>query len=387
MTGGAMKVWSDADMYATADAIATLGEGDLLHLLKPPLIGLKTLLGRAGRNADLMRRIQLAKSIRKQRLSEQADDRYAAALIEVLPLIRSGATVADACRSNAHFPDAKAIYALLKRRRELKLKLDQAFADRDAMKAANRLPPLSDDQIEHIIAAVSNGALIKEAFASASNRASSELRVFLRSRPDLKARLNTAVAEREASNRARGRQAVVEKRTWSDADYDAALDAIRHHRGRSIHEVLGNNLPTYNGIWDRSRRSVGFAERFRDAIGEQMAWRRTTYAKQPKRIYERETLRRGLNENDLYREVSKLFHRGMDPDLRDDLISNVVIAVLAGELSRDKLTVRGAAVGWHHQRQVNGRQMDTLDRPAYDNAKTSLLDTITSDRWSFEGAV
>lgn len=382
-----MKVWSDADMYATADAIATLGEGNLLHLLKPPLIGLQTLLGRASRNADLMRRIRLAKSVRKQRLSEQADDRYAAALIDVLPLIRSGATVADACRNNPHSPDPTVIFGLLKKRPELKLKLDQAVADREAMKVANRLPPLSDDQIERIMAAVSNGALIKEAFAATSNRSSSELRVFLRSRPDLKARLNTAVAEREASNRARGRQAVVEKRTWSDADYDAALDAIRNHRGRSIHDVLGNNLPTYNGIWDRSRRSVGFAERFRDAIGEQMAWRRTTYAKQPKRIYQQETLRRGLNENELYREASKLFHRGMDPDLRDDLISNVVTAVLAGELPRDELAVRGAAVGWHHHRKLNGRQMDTLDRPAYDNAKISLLDTITGDQWSFEGAI
>ena len=92
-----MATFSDADMNATADAIAHLGTGDLLDLLKPPLVGLRTLLSRAARSPALKQRIANAKLIRKRRLTQVAEHRYADALRQMLPLIRNGATVQDAC--------------------------------------------------------------------------------------------------------------------------------------------------------------------------------------------------------------------------------------------------------------------------------------------------
>lgn len=380
------KVWSDADMIATADAIASLGAGDLRLLLKPPLIGLATLWARASHNASLRARIKAAKRVRAERLAAQTERRNLAAIDEILVLMRDGCTLAEACKSQPRFPSQNVIFDLVRKHPGIGARLKSAAAERKHKQAIDLPPVLTAEEIDHIVELIAGGALIKEAFAVA-RRSHATLREFLRANSGIRARINAAVTDRENGGQARGRQAVVAKRSWADADYDAALAAIRSHRGRTIHEVLGNTLPSYNSIWERARRSGGFAERYRDAIGEQIAWRRTTYAHQPKRVYQKETLRRGLNENDLYREASDLFHKGLDPDLRDDLISYVVIAVLDGELPRDEIASRGASIGWKQNRRFNGMPMDTLDRPMFDDKSVSLGDSLTSGQWSFEDAI
>jgi hypothetical protein len=377
--------WSEADLFATADAIASLGAGDLLLLLKPPLVGLQSLMARAYRNPELKARIDAAKSRRKANIAAAVEARYVEAFHKTLPLIRAGATLVEACGSDPALPDYTTIYNLVRRHPDLRNKLDETFAARDRDKW-NAVPPaVALIEIEKIIELVRSGYLLKDAFDKVSERSHATIRTFLRNNPAIKARIDAAVTARESGPKARGHHAVAEKLTWSDAAYDEALEAVRRHRGKTIHDVLGSDRPTYNSVWRRAQCSPGFAERYRDALGEYKAWRQTAYAKQPKRVYAKENLRRSLNENKLYREVSKLFQNYHDPDLRDDLISSVVIAVLDGEI--DELARDGADFAWQQHRKLQLITMDTLDRPMFDKPGSTLGDTITADQWTFEDAI
>ncbi|MGO3931791.1 hypothetical protein [Rhodopseudomonas pseudopalustris] len=176
---------------------------------------------------------------------------------------------------------------------------------------------------------------------------------------------------------------------FSEEAYDEALAILRSDpaKARLIIKRAKGRLPSFNAIVSRAKTDPAVAAIFGDARLKRRAAKahaRTDKANKP--VYQDGVLRSGLLLDDLYREASTLFHRGL-PD-RDDMISEVVLAVLQGELKREEISTKGVKLGWARVSRFN-KGTDSLDRPiARDGgSSTTVLDMVKADHWSFEDAI
>lgn len=171
----------------------------------------------------------------------------------------------------------------------------------------------------------------------------------------------------------------------SEDQFAAALDVLAAHPTVSVAELVSSgsvSVPSRNVLHHRrSKASKLFALKAKyDAV---MAHRRKQRAAlRPKPVvYAEYVLQTALSRDELYREASALFARFL-PD-RDDMISEVVFAVLDGRLKREEIATKGAAIGWRHFNSLHQRGIDNLDFKTENG--TSALDNMTADQWTFEG--
>lgn len=84
----------------------------------------------------------------------------------------------------------------------------------------------------------------------------------------------------------------------------------------------------------------------------------------------------------LYQEIEQLVPSGLPPDIRDDVISELFLAVLDGSLSRDRLQSGGRAI---MDRAIDNcgacrwTALRSLDAPITESGMT-LADIIADDR-------
>lgn len=150
--------------------------------------------------------------------------------------------------------------------------------------------------------------------------------------------------------------------------------------------LIAANLPVTEAIRARGKTNAEVKAKYAEAIAHRMAVRVAANQAQrpPKKVYGQHLLQRGLQLDDLYREVSKLFSRA-HPDF-DDMVSDVVVAVLDGDISFDEIGDRGVRIGGAFCQGMRRGNAISLSTPV-GMGNYVLGDLLSNDDWTMEGAV
>ena len=387
MTGRFVKKWDEDAVTASLEAIVTTDAPKYAAVLKPPLVPYATLYERAATDPAFERRLAAAVAVRKARFAAARVAGQLSHLDAIICLVASGMTVRAACKTDRAYPSFGTVYTLLKTDADRSARLHEALRLRDEAASAARPPIVQDEAIQKIAQHVESGSSLGEALTVAGVNKTALYKHYRRDATSRSVVLG-AIDRRESGDHATGRAARYDpRRVWTDAEFEAALAAISAYAGKSVKDVLQAPLMTYPVIYGKAQRDPGFLLRLNDAIGGYIKRRKLARPKVVKRVYEQNVLRSGLLLDQIYADASKLFHRGLDDDLRDDMISEVVMAVLDGRLPRDEVAKNGREFGWAFVRGLKRQAIDSLDRTVgFDGDKRSLGDLMTSDQWSFEDA-
>lgn len=92
-----------------------------------------------------------------------------------------------------------------------------------------------------------------------------------------------------------------------------------------------------------------------------------------------DTLGMHLSQNAIYAAASAAVHRGMPPDVRDDILSMIVLAVLEGEFPVEEIAAQAKKFISAHYRQFSKFSTVSIDAvvPGTDNLR--LIDTLAAD--------
>jgi hypothetical protein len=179
------------------------------------------------------------------------------------------------------------------------------------------------------------------------------------------------------------------KRYTADAHAAAFKMLLENPHGIRRRLAAASDLPSLDSVRGRARHSDSGAEALQNATYARWKLRLEKAQARAKaaalRRQPADHLRQGLMKDDLYRDVTRLFSPAIPADVRDDMISAVVVAVLDGEIDRGSLAIEGKKIGARILSDT--RRMDTLDRPAFAGSDSNIVDLITADRWTFEGAI
>ncbi|RTL80832.1 MAG: hypothetical protein EKK35_08205 [Bradyrhizobiaceae bacterium] len=188
-------------------------------------------------------------------------------------------------------------------------------------------------------------------------------------------------------------------RRYSDEQHAQALEVLKSDpvNARKILRQNAGKLPSMKAIYGRGKTYAITAEIFEEArLVRREAYReiwaaarlaRKANRKSRAQPYLTNVLRSGLLLDDLYSEARKLFHPAIPAHERDDMISEVVLAVWEKRITREEIATRGKAIGWKFANSQNNRRFDSLDAPVFEDSHLAYVDTLSSDQWSFEGAI
>jgi hypothetical protein len=149
---------------------------------------------------------------------------------------------------------------------------------------------------------------------------------------------------------------------YSEADLETAAAIIQSDGLDSYKRTAGGHLPCHSQLWKRAKRDPGFA---------------AVYGLAVKGLRNRRQAER--SSDNLYARVNGAVPSRMDPEARDDVISDIVEAVLAGRLAEDQITARCAEFVAAHNRMFSRFNAVSLDAPIFDDRSHSMLDNLTTD--------
>lgn len=282
-------------------------------------------------------------------------------------LIAQGITITAALATSPQFPNLVQFLVFLKRYPAYRAKLDAAKPVGAITYGENP----SRFYFDEIVGLIAKGMSVRAA---------------LYSKPEFPSPAdfnNFVYGPRGATHRQRLAEAMkLGKRIWrggfkfTDEDYNRALAAIISNPDKSLNAILGGDLPTYDALHERCTLDQSFRVRYVAATSGRNANRKIS-AKAPV----------GIWDHALYQRVSDAMSRVklfVDPEVRLDLISDVVVDVWAGKVPPDEIT---SALSTHITRwNRENRPTRSLDEEMFEDGSTTLLDTLTADEWTFESA-
>lgn len=155
---------------------------------------------------------------------------------------------------------------------------------------------------------------------------------------------------------------------YQEADYSRALAHLQ--AGHPLSSLRQFGLPSAEALRSRGRIDPGFHERYRAAVEIYRALGTDG---------EGVTLQRALSQNELYAAVDQALGRGLDPFVREEVRSEMILAVLDGEITEAEITRETArefvadyyrsARGWRHQ---------SLDAAVWDRSTRTRHDLIAA---------
>lgn len=198
----------------------------------------------------------------------------------------------------------------------------------------------------------------------------------------------------------------VRRRRHTDAEFLQVMEILRDNPDKTerwlFANVVGPELPTRLMVQSRCRSDSVFAALRKSMLdGRQgsitpvitdkmrAAWiaRRKTNG-QPAVARPAGQLRQALRRNDLFAMADRVVSRRLDPHIRDDVRSDIVLALLEGALDRD--AIGKAARGFEVRAQHWDRRFSvlSLDRTVggADGESVAFVDIFTSDNWTYEAA-
>ncbi|MGR4929039.1 hypothetical protein ACIPUD_19920 [Bradyrhizobium sp. CAR08] len=251
---------------------------------------------------------------------------FASQFEAIIARVAAGETLTATLRA-LDLPGKSGFDAWLRRHPDLRARLDAA-------------KPLSGQALvrarfEDILTAIRNGATAEGAVESFGGTGASFFKV-IKTDAALKARFIAATADREDGQNAIGKSATGR---WSEADFDRALDALRAAPKVGMQRVLGEGFPTPFLVLDKAKRDPVFRERLIEVVGER-AKRRAGLKKQAPREYAEGLLRQACLALDMYRSADRAA-AGLDPEDREDVTSEIILAFLEGEITVDEIRTKG----------------------------------------------
>jgi hypothetical protein len=354
-------------------------------------------------------------------------------LDELLRLIADGMTMRQACESDPRFPPHQ-VFAVQTRINPI---IRARYLEAKDLWKVNRSP--AGKYFERIIALIESGMSIAEACTTDPlfPHPDTFYQVTIR-KPDRAARLAEAMRKRDADPEFAG------QRSFTEAEWNAALDAIRNCADASIASALVAPLPSQNTLLARCRRDPAFSDLYQAAMNarpdprlhrpaayqealDQIAAHpsltieaalsssserlpsaaslflrarhdavfRTAAAavfrarKQERRrltakpVYHQHMLASGLALNEFYAIAEKAVSRGFEPADREDIKSELVLALLAGEISPEQAPRMGREFAHRFFKPQNRQRFRSLDTAAFgeDGSRMAFVDTFSADNW------
>lgn len=224
-------------------------------------------------------------------------------------------------------------------------------------------------KFDAILAAVKSGDGIRAAIAD-HGCSDSAFYKHVKRTPGARERLVAASSVRERHGR---RASLAPQRRYTDAEIDAALDRFATAKAGRTPDLTG--AASVYAIYGRAYRNPEFRERLVAVMGERAKRREAAKPPvSPKGVSHH--LLDALLLDDLYAAARKVT-AGFDPNDRDDVISELVLAALEGEYTaKDFKTKRVAAM----KRAIGDRnQFRSLDAPISNSHNADTLgDEIAS---------
>lgn len=189
--------------------------------------------------------------------------------------------------------------------------------------------------------------------------------------------ISRAWRDREKSSGARMKTNVV----YTEEQYDAAIELLTRNPHKSIRSqaaALAVDLPDRGLIYTRARKDPEFAARFAAAKKtiRSVVSRHTPRA--PKPVYRSNLLRRALLAHPIWKAARRAVPRS---DYADDVIQEIVLAVLEGELAAEDIAVKGNTLGYKRLRIPGGFASldDRVRIKGRESERDTLIDSISSD--------
>ena len=165
-----------------------------------------------------------------------------------------------------------------------------------------------------------------------------------------------------------GRHRAIRERTYSDDEYDRAVGIIKRIGVTAYGEHSKDEaLPHKSIVWRKGNTDAAFRRRYAAA---------TAVAQIPQRG---EKSRSVLLSNELYAQVNRAVSKKLDPDAREDVISDIVEAVLAGRIAEADIAAKCSEFATAHNRLFSKYRNKSLDAPIFDDRALNILDRLTTD--------
>lgn len=170
-------------------------------------------------------------------------------------------------------------------------------------------------------------------------------------------------AAAEAARRVRvGRAAF-----YGASDYERALRHLQE--GNGISSLAASGHPRAEALRNWGRANPDFAERYRAAVGIYRGLGSNDVGA---------ALKRALSKNELYAAVDRVIGRGLDAYVRDEIRSEMILAVLEGEITEAEITSQTArAFVAAHNRSAGAWLTRSMDASLYGDRRT-LHDVLSS---------
>lgn len=170
--------------------------------------------------------------------------------------------------------------------------------------------------------------------------------------------------------------------TYTEEQYDAAIELLTRNPRKSIRSQaneIGLDLPSRKLIYHRARKDPAFAARFAAAKQSIQTVVSKHTPRAPRPLYQSNLLRRALLAHPLYRAANRAVPRGKD--YSEDVIQEIVLAVIEGELSKTDIAAKGNSFGFKRLHIPDG--MISLDEPTFvrnrESERMTLIDTISTN--------
>lgn len=271
----------------------------------------------------------------------------------IVAAIGTGLTIDEAIESDPRFPARQSIFRYLRAHPHQQHRFDAALREGKL----NRLE--SAKALRHfdtILDRIRGGATEVEACDGIV--AIHNFRFFVSRTPAARKALEEAREERERGPNALNRGV---SKKFDEADFQFVLDRIRSQPDTPIQSILDDlpeGMPSRGAIYHRIRDSISFRDRFAEAA-------RNRPKNRTKRV-------------DLFAVVSKHVPKHLDRTARDDIISEIVLAVLTGEIAQDDIAKSVKEFVKRHNKRFSPWEFASLDAQIGDDSDFSLGDMATS---------
>jgi hypothetical protein len=283
----------------------------------------------------------------------------------IMQTVEAGASITEAVDDagvNYH-----AFAKILKRSPAHDARYRQASRTRQAgPNARSRGRNYSQDEIEAAVAAVADRS------ESTSDLSRKKIGAGGPHFATLKARGDTQL---ERALDARAERFGIQRHAFTDDAYDRVVAFIQG--GGSFRKIRSSDRRDQPKVWAIKARMAADAE-FALKIAAAIA-ARPKVVKEPKKVWRDGLHQEALQQVDIYRLARAALPRGLEPDVRDDVISAIVLAVLEGEIRPDEITAKARSYMRKHFQAFSAHSFESLDRRTFLDEDVALVDTVSSD--------
>lgn len=153
---------------------------------------------------------------------------------------------------------------------------------------------------------------------------------------------------------------------YEPADYERALRHLQS--GHSVGSLGSQGLPRAEALRRLAKRDRRFGEQYRAAVGIYRGLGDLAGGFE---------LQRSLSQNELYAAVDRAVSRALPPHLRDEIRSEMIVAVLEGDLAEHEITsqvARDFVTAYH--RNAGTWAVRSMDAPSHHGEGRTLHETI-----------